>query len=772
MINVIVVDDGAAAEIIAERSLQSTEFLQGRILAEMLRSRNASSEPFSPRVRSGVFDDGLFFLGEKSRGHFLVFDLENTHLFREFTASDALIVFQRVCRFAVRIWDNLKLSSSERMIADSTKAAIFPFRLPNEYRVTVERKPDEKRGEKRFAGNHLLVYRGGYDEGGGALEVAEIKNFRNALRTVQSARSALLRTQVGGNQPDANSAAALRVTQLQTGESATSLSGLGFNEWLPYLTEAQRAFVRRPISRAERIEGPAGTGKTLSLVLRCIGTLLEAQRANIVHHSIFVAHSQATEKTIRGLFSEIEPAGADFSSRERAHADQSVMITTLQSWCASFLGERQVSENQFLDRDALESKELRLMYILESLQEVKQTELETHRPFLSPEFANFIDREDEFNVAEMIQHEISIVIKGRADENYESYLALARIDYNLPLHFDGDKGLVFAVFRRYRDKLEAIAQFDTDDVVLTTIGQLHTPIWRRRRSREGFDSIFIDETHLFNLNELSVFHHLTREPGTFPIIFSADRSQAPGDRGLTNALLDETIAPHLNDTLAVPMRAIFRCSPDITAVALSVTASGATLFTTFDNPLSSAASTFTAAEERLASPPLLLLCPTDEEMVRVAIVRAERMVAELGCKKAEVLVAVFGEALFELSRREFERTNKPVELLQQRADLDGVLRAKQHGRFVLSTADYVGGLEFQGAILLGVDEGRVPPTKLSRTADSRHFQDFRSHNRLYVAITRAKYRLEFLALAAEGPSPILKDAIRHRLVSVIQSDER
>ena len=78
--------------------------------------------------------------------------------------------------------------------------------------------------------------------------------------------------------------------------------------------------------------------------------------------------------------------------------------------------------------------------------------------------------------------------------------------------------------------------------------------------------------------------------------------------------------------------------------------------------------------------------------------------------------------------------------------------------------DYIGGLEFDGVVLVGVDEGRVPPSTVVTTQESRHFLSFSWHNRLYVAITRAKYRLEILFSEERGPSPIIANAIQAGLL--------
>lgn len=137
----------------------------------------------------------------------------------------------------------------------------------------------------------------------------------------------------------------------------------------------------------------------------------------------------------------------------------------------------------------------------------------THKPHLSEDFRSFFERQSTEEPGPLFQHEISVLIKGRADDQFDEYKKLDSLLYGLPLKNDADKGLVFNVFLNYQKQLETVNQFDTDDVVLSAVGQLHTPIWRRRRAKEGYDFIAIDETHLFNINELHIFHHFTRGVG-------------------------------------------------------------------------------------------------------------------------------------------------------------------------------------------------------------------------------------------------------------------
>ena len=203
--------------------------------------------------------------------------------------------------------------------------------------------------------------------------------------------------------------------------------------------------------------------------------------------------------------------------------------------------------------------------------------------------------------------------------------------------------------------------------LVTTIGQLNTPIWRRRRIREGYDAIFIDETHLFNLNELSLFHHLPRNEASYPIAYSVDRSQAIGDRGWLDDSFDHALTSPSDGPQPVAkteMVSVFRCSPEIVDLAFSVTASGATLFTNFSDPLRLANSTFTMAEERMCAHPMQWLCATDAEMVEGAFARADKLARELDTQRGNVALVAFSDDLFKQMQAYAEERNKPIETLK------------------------------------------------------------------------------------------------------------
>jgi hypothetical protein len=755
----LLVDQGAAEEIIADRYLQSTEFEPGRALGTLLCGE-ARRIILSPRLHLFEQDGGVYVLSQAPHvDNALVIDEVEARLFAGRSAAEALVILQKLARFSVRYWRKLRPNRNETFVLNSTKAVVFPFPISNQtsYRVVVEREPDHKRLERRYSGTaqFLLAYRSGINEGLGPAEEAPLTEFRRALRHLDDLQKRVASSESQPAIPAEISS--LYVTELSSEPDKVLPPQQGFDRWLTLVTDNQRQFITHPLITPHRIEGPAGTGKTLSLILKCIAGLSNATAKGEEHRSLFVAHSEATKKTIQDLF--LANDANNFSTLDRYTSKQSLQITTLHELCAQLLNT-EISESEFLDRDAMESKNAQLLYVSEAVHEVLTRDLETHRHFLSSDFTQFLTAEDEWTISEMIQHEISVLIKGRADEELDKYRRLPFLKYGLPLRNESDRGFVFVIFLAYQEKLRASAQFDTDDIVLTAIGQLNTPIWRRRRQRDGFDSIFIDETHLFNMNELSVFHYLSRSESIYPIAYSVDRSQSLGDRGWNDESVEDKLANVRAGqiTSKTLMKSIFRSSPEIVNLAFAVTSSGATLFTNFENPLMYASSAFTAEEERRCAVPTYYSFPDDNWMVAGAFSHADDMVRNVEGSKHDVLIVAFDPTILEGLIRYASDTNKPIEIISQRGDSEVVKRARRGGRFVVGLADFVGGLEFSGVVLVGVDNGRLPPTRTQTTAESSNFLSYASHGRLYVSIMRAKYRVDILGTDQRGPSRLLAPA--------------
>jgi ATP-dependent exoDNAse (exonuclease V) beta subunit len=69
-------------------------------------------------------------------------------------------------------------------------------------------------------------------------------------------------------------------------------------------------------------------------------------------------------------------------------------------------------------------------------------------------------------------------------------------------------------------------------------------------------------------------------------------------------------------------------------------------------------------------------------------------------------------------------------------------------------------------VLVGVDELHVPPAATAATVESRHFVQYAAHNLLYVAFTRARFRVDIIGDRMSAPSKLLKTAIDGKLIEV------
>jgi superfamily I DNA/RNA helicase len=762
-INFLAIDHSAAEEIVASRVLQSTEFEPGETLAAFLQNPILDVN-LGPRLMVKRCNDGVFLLGLRpAANRFVVVDLENSGMFDgEYLPEVALLDAQKLLRFAIKVWGKLRFSFTELFVPDTTKAIIFPHPISQQtkFRISVELRPDAKRQAKRAPDDRsMLVYRAGYDEGGGPQEEAPVRNFRQFLE----AKKAILAEVESPKSDVQRGITSLAVTTLDTPVDHPISPYQGFEHWLQVLTHKQKTFVLADLRAPHRIEGPAGTGKTLSLVLKAIAGLRAAEQAGREHRALFITHSEATRRTVNNLI-EVNDQWGYLEGRANLKL-QSLQLSTLQQLCGELL-QRDLSDAEFLDRDAMESKQLQALHVQDALETTMAQDFETYKKLLSAGFVSFLSSTDRDLLSEMFRHEISVVIKGRADENIENYRKLPRLKYGLPTAVEADRNFVWLVFRKYQTQLQEAGQFDTDDIVLTTIGQLNTPIWRRRRTKEGFDALYIDETHLFNVNELSIFHHLSRSVASAPIAYSVDRAQAVGDHGWEDESFDVAFGTPEGAQFVEPtqVQKIFRCSPEIVDLAFSVTSCGATLFTNFHDPMRLASSAFTSEEERKCAPPCLLKCGDDDQMIEEAFRRADAMADGLQSSRCDVAVIVFSDELLAKATNYARAHNKPVEILKRRGDTELIRKAQQTKRLILSAPDFVGGLEFAGVVLVGIDEGRVPPIRTAQSVDSSNFASYAAHNRLYIAITRAKYRVEVLIAKERDPSSLLLNAIQNRLL--------
>ena len=713
----------------------------------------------------------LQFLQNEKGGHFytlkpnfkegIVFSLDTFSAFRDSRIDTIITIFQKTLKFALRYFEKLPPTSCEKHIAGTNTCIVFPFPFiatKESYRILIDKNFDNRRLEKRDM-RFLIVYASGLSDSINTLPV----NFQEVNKYVEEARSYCIIPSNKTSPTISENINSFNLTQLSEKHELLITENIGLENWKYYLTNTQKEFITKKVAGPERLEGAAGTGKTLSMILRCIYLLKEYEKISEECHLIFITHSISTKKQIVEIFkSNFENSD---SYLDRSHSLVSVNITTLQEWCIEFLGNS-LGSTEYLDKDAQDSKLLQKLYLDDAFSKTMEADFSSFKHFCSPDFINYIENTQRDDIIEMLQHEVSVTIKGRANENFEIYKSLPRLKYSIPCKMEGDLNFVFLIFRKYQESLQNVNQFDSDDIILTALGQLNTPIWRRRRQKDGYNIVFVDETHLFNLNEMSIIHNLAKEEFKNNIIFTLDKSQAVGDRGLVDEALYDAL--QLNDSQKDFKRldTIFRSSPEIINVAFNILSSGATLFTSFENPLNKISFGFIEKEGKLSQTPKYILVENEEKLISECLLQAEKLKKELNTSNSRILIIATSEMLFTKLEKLVITSHKPVEFLKSRGDLEIVNQATKNNRFILAGIDYVGGLEFDGVIICGADKGRVPPNQSESVTEASHFTNYAWHNRMYVAVTRAKYAVVFMGEKSRGISPLLESSVHNGSIKI------
>ncbi|MCW5922600.1 MAG: UvrD-helicase domain-containing protein [Saprospiraceae bacterium] len=759
--NFLFISYDAIKELTSVHQLQSSDFNESLDICKILKGELGTWKRFNI-IFSKAEKGGFFFTTQPDIKKGIVFDLTTFKGFESAKNDQLITIFQKTLKFAIRYFEKLPPTTCERHLPGTSFSLVYPFpwvATKDVYRITVDRDADSEWFAKRLK-QYLLVFADGGAENIQKPSYTILHKAAEEAINICRYSSELFKTETA----NAEKIHALKLTQLEPQNDLSIISNIGFSNWQHYLTNNQKEFIFKPVSGPERLEGAAGTGKTLTMILRCINLIKENYESGGVYHILFITHSISTRNQILDIFrSNFEEIDLFL---DKSHSSVSVTITTLQEWCITFLGAN-IGSTEYLDRDAQDSKTLQKMYLDEAVSRALANDYSSFKLFCSENFLHFFENTDREELLEMIQHEVAVTIKGRANEDKEKYLNLPRLKYSIPCTKEGDLSFLFLIYQYYQEMLKLTNQFDSDDIIISSLGQLNTPIWRRRREKEGFTATFVDETHLFNLNELSIFHYLNKESYKQNIVFTIDKSQAVGDRGLVDDVLFDALGfENLEANASQRLNTIFRSSPEIVNLAFTILSSGATLFTNFENPLEKASFNFTEKEEKKSKSPRYILKENDDVLIKEALLEAEKMKKELETQNSKILIISTTELLLNKLEQYTRQINKPVELLKSRGDLETVKSAIRSNRFLIAGIDYVGGLEFDGVIIVGVDKGRVPPMSTDNYTESSHFLNYAWHNRMYVAITRAKYALIIMGEKSRGDSKLLESAIENELLKV------
>ena len=751
-------DQNAIAAFVSDFRLQSIEYIEGLRLLQHFRGMLATERFFNTKIEYTA--EGILFVGQRNteRGneeankHIFCVDLRTCKLFEEETSdARALTVMQKAFRLVLKIWNRDPMSASEKF--NGTKSILFPFSIGDRHRLVIERSNTIERLEARDIKFPLLAYKYNAEDPSHMVEIADTSVLRSAGEEYASQRYSI---QDQLNQPVTQeildkSECAIKVLESELTEKRDDFIYWDYDKQLRLLTESQRTIVEFKDENVPlRIDGAAGTGKTAALIMRAYRLLLKHREEQTSFRVIFFAHSESTSQRNREVFST-------YSESEyflQQNSPQRISFTTLFAFCRE-IGH--ITDSAVIEPNASESKEYQFTIIEDVVKRAfENNTIRTFSPVLSKEVRSLFDKNetDPSTLINMLQHEFSVQIKGRTECTMESYREIESIENGIPCSTNGDKELIFGLFLNYQKELQTYGAFDVDDVTMEAISRLNAPIWRRMRLTEGYDYIIVDEMHLFNLNEQSVFHFLSKDvtKTDIPMCFALDYNQAIGDLGNTEQ--DYIASGKLGSVSRHTLGTLFRNSPQIAEFCASIAASGTLMFgTSFRNPYSDTQSQFTPLEEKKMETPVLHMYPNDESMIGNLKHQLSSCQRSFQCNRRDIAVVCFENKW--ISEEGIKMIEQISGLAFQRL-LPGTPLKKE--QYVLATPYDINGLEFKAVIMLAADEGRIPQT--FGTGDiSRHFIMYSAYNMLYLTASRAKYRLILMGSDLNGVSSCLDHSL-------------
>ena len=759
----ILFEKSAIEIIIGKSEFQSIEFPSGQNLIDYIKNNNVKFN-YHYNLCAKKNNHGIISTGSNISNYIIVFDLEQSKLLNQVQDDDSLLlIIQKTLRTAIKIWNRYPFSTSERV--NETKSIVFPFIYTDKHRVVIERSTKCDRLTKRGIEKPLLVYN--YtDKDSHREEIPRNDILKEAGETyikykpqIRTFFEDTVLKDISVREDDQP----LVYTKINETVSDGEFMYLDYDKRIEKLTITQRNVVENSnLYSPIRIEGPAGTGKTASMILRAFFILEKKRAENLPFKIIFLSHSESTNIENKNAFSYINGSEKYLEGK----LPQQIQFTTLLNYCIKVIN---IEDTRIIDKNASDAKEIQRMYIEEAFDNVFKNKYKTYRSLLSDSLKSLFDetKTPKGALLSMLQHEFSVQIKGRTNGSIEEYYEIESIKNAMLLENKKDKEFIFEIFQQYQNMLSNAAVYDIDDITVAALSNLNAPIWRRERKDQGYNYIFVDEMHLFNINEQYCFHYLTKSPeqNEIPICFALDYSQAIGDRGdIQQDLLEKNFANAEENNY----KTVFRSSQQITDFCAAISAAGSLMFQhDYKNPYNTAMSGFTEKKESLCKKPSLYMYNNESEMINSLKDHINTCKKELNCKNSEIALITFEEKMFdkEYLNNMSKILNKEIQVINNRYNY---YKSNNNDTELLLLDPYsINGLEFKSVILIGVDESRVPKS-IGVNDISQNYLKYMAFNQLYLSSSRAKYRLILLGNKLHGTSSCLQYAIKNKLIDVYE----
>lgn len=495
------------------------------------------------------------------------------------------------------------------------------------------------------------------------------------------------------------------------------VQGATLEQWYDTkLTNEQRSFVDKPHDGPVRLRGAAGTGKTLSLVIKF---LRDAQKAQNGESSIkfgFLTHSTASVDLINSIGESLDSAGLLYGSDKNVTLE----VRTLYDLAHKNLNF-ELDHLEPLSLDGREGRRLQAELIELALKEIAASDIDRARfqgisSDIQVRWKDVLTSENTKLVSD-IMNEFASVLDAEGiragEEKGERYVrGGARPSWLMLLPTELDRRFILEIHRRYRRLLGEMNTLSVDQMIGDFNSFLESNRWDRIRGREGYDVLFVDELHLFTSVERQTLHKLIKHnveedgrPRRPPIFMAYDLKQSPRDTFATYGEGDRnlfTAATGLQGADLVKLERVFRYTPQIAEFLTDLDAT----FPAIDIPGEWDAYSG-QADIKSGDVPQLTVFATDVDLFKNVFTEAHKIARVMKGGGRRVAVLCASEELFDkyvvAAGGQFEGKIFPITSREPSSELRHAGK-----RFIFSMPEYVAGLQFDTVFLIHVDASEAP----------------------------------------------------------------
>ena len=253
------------------RQYQSIEYQNGENLYNVLSGK--SDDLKDKLIVSQRLENGLaFYTYNLDRNKAILFDLSTFNAFNEQEPKHVITIFQKILKYAIKYFYKLAYAPCEKDV-DTKTTIVFPFPFTatkNVYKILVDRNSSKyNRKDKDI----LTIFYSGDNHNNIEVSFTALNKAMEEIKGINFTKSDI---------KELYPIDSFQTINLDNFELSLD-SSVGFENWEQYLTNKQKSFIYKSINGTERLEGAAGTGKTLSMVLRCIYLLKQNSQKSFLY---------------------------------------------------------------------------------------------------------------------------------------------------------------------------------------------------------------------------------------------------------------------------------------------------------------------------------------------------------------------------------------------------------------------------------------------------------------------------------------------------------